>query len=74
MDNKPVTNIKHIILSNDLYLYFTTTDSTYYKKCQESQVYLVGDQNIHSGAEETNFDVSSNYKILLSTSVSYYLE
>ena len=74
MDGKPVTNIKHIILSNNLYLYFTTTDSTYYKNCQESQVYLVGDQNIHSGAEETNFDVSPNNKILLSTTGSYYLE
>ena len=74
MDGKPVTNIKHIILANNLYLYFTTTDSTYYKNCQESQVYLVGDQNIHSGAEETNFDVSSNNKILLSTTGSYYLE
>ena len=74
MDNKPITNIKHIIISNNLFLYFTTTDSTYYKNCQESQVYLVGDQNIHSGAEETNFDVSQNNKILLSTSVSYYLE
>ena len=74
MDQKPVTNIKHIILSNILFLFFTTTDSTYYKKCQESQVYLVGDQNIHSGADEKNFDISSENKILLATSNLYYLE
>ena len=46
----------------------------YYKKCQESQVYLVGDQNIHSGADEKNFDISPENKILLATSNLYYLE
>ena len=74
MDQKIITNIKHIIINNILYLFFTTTDSTYYKNCQESQVYLVGDQNIHSGADEKNFDVSSENKILLATSNLYYLE
>ena len=74
MDKKIVTNIKHIILNNILFLFFTTTDSTYYKNCQESQVYLVGDQNIHSGADEKNFDISYENKILLATSKLYYLE
>ena len=74
LDAKPITNTKHILLSNILYLYFTTTDNVYYKKCAENQIYSVGEQNMHSGCEEKNFDISQNNKILLSTTHHYYLE
>ena len=73
-DTKPVTNTKHILLSNILFLYFTTEENVYYKNCSNDQVYAVGEQNMHSGCEEKNFDISQENKILLSTTQHYYLE
>ena len=73
LDTKNITNIKYLLNRDNQYLYFTTTEGTYFKNCLEPQPRLVGDQNMHSGAEEKNFDVSSE-KILLSTPSSYYLE
>ena len=64
-DSKPITNTKHIILNNNLFLYFTTEENVYYKNCSENQINSVGEQNMHSGCEEKNFDVSQNNKILL---------
>ena len=72
-DTKNITNIKYLRINNNQYLYFTTTEGTFYKNCLEAQPVLVGDQNMHSGAEEKNFDVSPD-KILLSTPGTYYLE
>ena len=72
-DKKIITNIKYL----DNFLYFTTSDTTYYKKLGDpkiNKVNMVGDENMHSGADPHNFDINSEKKILLSTSVTYYLE
>ena len=39
-----------------------------------NKVNMVGDENMHSGADPHNFDINSEKKILLSTSVTYYIE
>ena len=67
--------IKSIINGSECFLYFTTTDSIYYKKTEEKNVSNVpNDTDIPpSGADPQNFDVSSDRKILLSTSVNYYI-
>ena len=72
-DKKNITNIKYL----DNFLYFTTSDTTYYKKLGDpkmNKVNMVGDENMHSGADPHNFDINSEKKILLSTSVTYYIE
>jgi len=72
-DKKNITNIKYL----DNFLYFTTSDTTYYKKFGDpkmNKVNMVGDENMHSGADPHNFDINSEKKILLSTSVTYYIE
>ena len=72
-DKKNITNIKYL----DNFLYFTTSDITYYKKLGDpkiNKVNMVGDENMHSGADPHNFDINSEKKILLSTSVTYYIE
>ena len=72
-DKKDITNIKYL----ENFLYFTTSDATYYKKIGDpkiNKVNIVGDENIHSGADPHNFDINSEKKILLSTSVTYYIE
>ena len=71
-DTKSITNIKYIISGPECLLYFTTTDTIYYKKTLEKNV--SNDSCIHSGADPQNFDVNSDKKILLSTSVNYYIE
>ena len=72
-DKKNITNIKYL----ENLLYFTTSDTTYYKKLGDpkmNKVNMVGDENMHSGADPHNFDINSEKKILLSTSVTYYIE
>ena len=72
-DKKNITNIKYL----DNFLYFTTSDTTYYKKLGDpkmNKVNMVGDENMHSGADPHNFDINPEKKILLSTSVTYYIE
>ena len=70
-DKKPITNIKYIISGPECLLYFTTTDSLYYKRTGDK---AVSTDIIPSGADPQNFDVNSEKKILLSTSVNYYIE
>ena len=69
---KNITNIKYVISGPECLLYFTTIDTIYYKKTSEKNV--SNESNINSGADPQNFDVSPDRKILLSTSVTYYLE
>ena len=73
-DEREITNIKHMTFGQNSFLFFTTPENTYYKNVKDIQVFEVGDGNTHSGADEKNFDVSPNNKILLSTPNSYYLE
>ena len=73
-DQKSITNIKYAIFGAECYLYFTSSDTTYYKRLGDQNVNMVGDENMHSGADPHNFDVNPEKKILLSTSVTYYIE
>ena len=73
-DQKKITNIKYAIFGAECYLYFTSSDTTYYKRLGDQNVNMVGDENMHSGADPHNFDVNPEKKILLSTSVTYYIE
>ena len=70
-DNKNITNIKYI---SDIYIYFTTTHNTYFKKIGDEKLKMTGDQSISSGANPQNFDINDNRKIILSTSVNYFIE
>ena len=73
-DEKEITNIKYMIFGKNTFLFFTTQDNTYYKNVKDAQVYEVGDANLHSGADEKNFDVSPNNRILLCTPSTNYIE
>ena len=73
-DKKTITNIKYAVFGVECLLYFTSTDTTYYKKSGDSNVNFVGEENIHSGADPHNFDVNPERKILLSTYKTYYIE
>ena len=62
-----ITNIKYFISSNDFILYFTTNDTVYYKKLGETKFNIIGDEQIHSGANPKNFDINSQGDVILST-------
>ena len=62
-----ITNIKYIISSGDCILYFTTKDTIYYKKSNETKFNIIGDEHIHSGANPKNFDINSKGDVILST-------
>ena len=72
--NKNITNIKYAIFGPENFLYFTSSDATYYKRLGDPNVNMIGDENMHSGADPYNFDINPERKILLSTSVTYYIE
>ena len=73
-DEKEITNIKYMTFGKNTFLFFTTPEDTYYKNVKDVQVYEVGDTNMHSGADEKNFDISPNNRILLCTPSTNYLE
>ena len=73
-DKKNMTNIKYILSGLESYLYFTSSNTTYYKRTGDTNVNHVGEENILSGAGPQNFDVNSEKKILLSTFGDCYLE
>lgn len=74
-DKKNITNIKYIQIGPDLYLYFTTTETIYYKKYQEVEIHSVGIGNDHSGADEKNFGLGNEPgQFIIATSNAYYLE
>ena len=75
-DKKNITNIKYTIFGPESFLYFTTNDSTFFKKLgdpKSNKLSLVGDNDRHSGADTNNFDVNSERSILLSTSATFYI-
>ena len=70
-DTKNITNIKHIIINNLLFLFFTTEENTYFKQGEALKANLISEQNMQTGTEEKNFDVSSDNRILITnTSLS----
>ena len=74
LDQKNITNLKIAVFGSETYVYFTTKDTTYYKKLGAEKISMVGDEKLHSGAEPENFDVNKDKRILLSTSVTDYIE
>lgn len=74
-DKNKITNIKYIPYYKDLYLFFTTKDTTYYKKYQEVEIHSIGVGNDHSGAEEKNFGLGEDDgHFIIVTSETYYFE
>lgn len=74
-DKNKITNIKYIQTYKDLYLYFTTKDTTYYKKYQEVEIHSIGGGNDHSGAEEKNFGLGTDEgHFIIVTSETFYFE
>ena len=66
-DKKNITNIKYAVFGPETFLYFSTSETIYYKRLGDQNVNIVGDENIHSGAEPHNFDINQERKILLSS-------
>ena len=74
-DKNKITNIKYIQYFRDLYLFFTTKETTYYKKYQEVEIHSIGVGNDHSGAEEKNFGLGDDVgHFIIVTSETYYFE
>ena len=73
-DTKNITNIKHIIINNQLLLFFTTEDNTYFKKSEDLKANLIADPNMQTGAEEKNFDITSDNRILINNASLYCLD
>ena len=61
-----ITNIKYV-MTNDCFLYFTTKDSIYYKKSGETKLNIIGDEQVHSGANPHNFDINLKRDVIIST-------
>ena len=70
-DKKYITNIKYATFSNECFLYFTTSNTIYYKRFGDTKLNIVGDEH---GATPQNFYIGPKMNILISTPETYYNE
>ena len=69
-----ITNIKYIISYNDCFIYLTTNNTVYFKKSGESKFSMIGDEQLHSGANPQNFDIDSQKNVIISSPYSNLIE
>ena len=69
-----ITNIKYIISNNDCFIYITTNNTIYYKKPGETKFSMIGDEQLHSGANPQNFDIDSKRNVIISNPFTNLIE